>query len=1022
MSIQKSLARQIKNLAHSAGVLSLILLAPLLSTAAAAPQPGFDTATGTITDSRWRSGVPLGGVGVGKIEVLTDGSFGNFTINHNWDRPYGWAKGAFAAIRTQSGNEAPVAKMLRLPGSDEYANVPGIEHTRMQGWFPRAQIDFDDSNLPVHVQMNAFSSLIPHNTKDSALPVACLSYTVTNPTQKTVRASVLLAWPNLLGWGGRLNGGDDHVKGGGTQELDDLSANAQSPAAAGALAGLRYTTAQSRVGNGLDVVGEYFVGVRREPGIVIQTIPSWDAADATPSFWPTFAAGSDWNAVPQAANAPAQPAGAVAADVTLAPGQARTLKFYVVWAMPHMVTMQASHDFVPLDPGRSIEDRWSTSHAQTAGDIIILNLGKSLTPTQITIDQGTYTDDYPRGLRVEISNDGKSWTPVTKRTPAEIKAAITDGAIAVPLPPATGRYLRLSNTAADSYYWWSFHSLKVAVKEQTSPLEMGPSDEVRTEDVGHYWQNYWRGVTDIASYADKNSDRLLRETKAMQKPVLDSSLPFWLKLKLINCSFPIYSNTILTRDGRFAVQESPQHMAGALGTMDQRMAAHGFYTSFFPELDQAELEMFADCQQSDGRITHLDGNIHNAIGSADVTYGITDWPDLASSWVMQVTKLARWTGNTEFLDRMLPHIIPAMNFMYEAGKNDDSIPEGGSTYDYEQAAPGAFIYSASCYMGALRAAAVSDPTHADIYKQRLAQTQDAVMRRLWNGTFFRKYWFPGTETTNENSFVANQAGDWLARLSGLPRTLDPKIIHQSVAQTIARHQKPFYPVPPMEVTPEGKQAVDMCFLLQHEPYLGCEAIYENYVDDGLETLHRVYHCAWELNHSPWDQSLMYPAPEGRQGGLITYMTSTTSWNVLPALAGASLDVPAGRLYLSPRLATTETELHIPVYFSRFWAWLDYVPAKHLLTLRVTDVAPIDAKMQRSLYHAPGKKGDNPAKTIVLRSVACDGDAAPIPLAKPFTVRAGAVLDLSDQIDSLAISGKSEVVDFEVKAAAEKASN
>ena len=61
------------------------------------------------------------------------------------------------------------------------------------------------------------------------------------------------------------------------------------------------------------------------------------------------------------------------------------------------------------------------------------------------------------------------------------------------------------------------------------------------------------------------------------------------------------------------------------------------------------------------------------------------------------------------------------------------------------------------------------------------------------------------------------------------------------------------------------------------------------------------------------------------------MTCPTTWFVLDALAGASLDIPSGRLYLSPRLTTTQHELHIPVYFSRFWAWLDYVPARHQLT-------------------------------------------------------------------------------------------
>jgi hypothetical protein len=88
---------------------------------------------------------------------------------------------------------------------------------------------------------------------------------------------------------------------------------------------------------------------------------------------------------------------------------------------------------------------------------------------------------------------------------------------------------------------------------------------------------------------------------------------------------------------------------------------------------------------------------------------------------------------------------------------------------------------------------------------------------------------------------------------------------------------------------------------------------------------RAFRCAWEVNHSPWDESPMYPAPEGHQGGpapprLVTDMTATTSWHVLNALGGASLDLPAMRLY-----------------FSRFWGWLDSVPGKRHLSLRVDRV-------------------------------------------------------------------------------------
>ena len=138
------------------------------------------------------------------------------------------------------------------------------------------------------------------------------------------------------------------------------------------------------------------------------------------------------------------------------------------------------------------------------------------------------------------------------------------------------------------------------------------------------------------------------------------------------------------------------------------------------------------------------------------------------------------------------------------------------------------------------------------------------------------------------------------------------------------------------------------------------------MDDGLETIRRIYFAVWEENNSPWDESLCYDAPNGRKGGLVTYMTCPTTWFVLNALGGTSIDVPKGRLYVSPRMTTAQHELHIPVFFSRFWGWLDYVPANRLLTLRIDRVFAPDATLQSTLYHAAGVGGDAMPQTIAIQ--------------------------------------------------------
>jgi len=997
-------------------LLAILAVQLLAASAIAAPPPrSFDSSTGTITDQRWQSGLPLGGIGVGKIELMTDGSFGDLTNQSNWDRPYKWAKGAFAVIRVQSDN-GQVSKILRLKSDDEYTGVQNVAHTKMQGWFPRAQIDYSDPDLPVTVQLKAFSPLIPHNPKDSSLPVAYMDYTVTNTSAKTVKISIALAWPNLLGWGGR-----------GGMSYDDLSGDSQQPAKVGSLIGLKYTSSKSYIDQQENTIGNDFVAVRQDPGVSVSTCSSWDVADTTPAFWSSFTSSGTLPA--STSNNPAQPGGAVSATVTLAPGETRTLHYYVTWAMPHLVTVNDVHTFtgtydvadatIPDMSNKSNEVRWSTDRGMHTGDNLVLDLGQRYTATSINLNSGQSLSDYPRGLKVEVSDDAKTWSPVAQLTKDQMLQVIAN----IKLTPMPGRYIRLTNLG-DEGLFWSIYGLSIQVTGQAAPISPVKAtaylahynSKVNTVDVGHFWQNWWQDSLGITNYADQNKDRLLQETRAWQDPVMKSNVPFWLKLKLINCAFPMVSNTVLTKDGQFSILESPIEMGGALGTMDQRMAAHAYLTAFFPELDRAELEQYATCQQTDGRITHFDGNVHQVLVDGNVNYGITDWPDLSSGWILQAVKLYRWTGDQSFLDRVHPHITKAMDWLQKDGADDNLIPAGGSTYDYETLPRGEFIYSASCYLGALRAASsISSPEVAAAYDTHLADVQKSVMTDLWTGTYFRKWRQPSTGRTVDDSFIANMAGDWLTRISGLPETLDSNILRQSVAQTIARHQKPFFPMPPMQVTPAGLSTTSNSYSLQDEPYLGCEAIYNNYVDDGMETIRRLYFCIWEENKSPWDESLCYDAPNGRKGGLPTYMTSPTTWFVLDALGGTSIDIPAKRLYVSPRLTTGQTELHIPVYFSRFWGWLDYVPANHQLTLRVDKVYPVEAELQKSLYHTDGPAGDTMPDTITIASIAADGNSQPITLPAPFVVKEGAVLDLSEQIGALAIPAHSDVVNFEVKA-------
>jgi hypothetical protein len=756
----------------------------------------------------------------------------------------------------------------------------------------------------------------------------------------------------------------------------------------------------------------------------------WDAGGGEVPFWKNFAQKGllDCDAAgccaPGSTSSPAfRPAAALAVPLRLKPGQEQRVEFVVAWFMPHFITIYGDKELIASDKWSDSDKNvmypfddnpatnWNTDRPQRPGDTFTMDFGSKQKIARMVFECKDKIWDYPRRLRVEVSDDGKSWRAVFERSEKETEPAVKGGVLAVNMPAVQTRWMRLVQLSDGWPGGWTMNELYLYGDEAGKTPRVKPAsatsrtrkyDWVVTkvkerEDVSQYYANFFDGAAPVADYFARNSPRLLAGTLEWQDLLWQSNLPFWLKLKLNNCAFPLVCNTIFTKDGRFSNLESPVDMAGCLGTMDQRLASHAPYTLLFPELDRSELELFTKCQQLidiniddkqikyDGQIPHFVGCIHERIGNPNVNGGVTLWPDLTCSWVMQSLKEYRWSGERAFLDRQWPQVQKGMQWLVTRDTDGDGIPEGGSTYDYEAHRGGAFIYTASVYLGALRAAAEMARVEGDLktkkeYDARFALVYGNMMKTLWNGHFFIKRFEPKTGEKNPDCFIAQMAGDWMSELSGLGDILPEPVRRSAVNEVLARNVLSFYPVPPMETTPDGRSAVDPCYILQHEPFIGMQAINAGFVDDGLEVSKRVFDVAWLYNRTPWCQRLWVDTPTGldKWGG--SYMTSGSTWNIMHALCGASLDLPGQTLTLSPRLGSATSEWHLPLFFPRFWAWVDYAPRKHQLQLRVIKTF-----------------GQEP---MTIARVVGDQSRPALDLERPFKIKKGAVLDLSGSMDQL----------------------
>ncbi|MBS7641991.1 MAG: GH116 family glycosyl hydrolase [Candidatus Bathyarchaeia archaeon] len=165
------------------------------------------------------SGIPLGGLGTGSVEIRADGRFYEWQIFNN--RPwraggeieqYLDREGFIFALRVASDEDEPVVRFLttslwmdsdpdityRLWQSivDPYRIpwVRPVEKIDFEGKPPFAILRYTDSSFQyfgLEISMEAFSPLIPSDIKNSSIPVAILVFRFKNNGSREVEVSLL---------------------------------------------------------------------------------------------------------------------------------------------------------------------------------------------------------------------------------------------------------------------------------------------------------------------------------------------------------------------------------------------------------------------------------------------------------------------------------------------------------------------------------------------------------------------------------------------------------------------------------------------------------------------------------------------------------------------------------------------------------------------------------------------------------------------------------------------------------------
>lgn len=154
----------------------------------------------------------LGGIGTGNVSIGSRGEFRDWEI-WNWPGKKQFLPFSFFAIWAREQGRAPVAKILeaKIPPpyskshgflNGELAGLPRLDSSIMRGEYPFVWVDFEDGDLPLAVQLEAYTPLIPLNADDSGIPAAIIRYKVSNPTNSPVDVSVVGTLANAVGFQG----------------------------------------------------------------------------------------------------------------------------------------------------------------------------------------------------------------------------------------------------------------------------------------------------------------------------------------------------------------------------------------------------------------------------------------------------------------------------------------------------------------------------------------------------------------------------------------------------------------------------------------------------------------------------------------------------------------------------------------------------------------------------------------------------------------------------------------------------
>lgn len=666
------------------------------------------------------SGMALGGIGTGTIEIFPTGRLENWSIFNlgKWasrspkedgleDLPGFSGEPLRFYLRTCAEGETPLIRKLSYDSSERegqfrsamYSWVKCVPEIAWTPDFPVARLEFCDPDLPVEVSAEYLSPFVPHDSQISGTPGFSICYTVRNRTRKPVTVSILGMLDNPV-----CRGNDDrklHNK----VEISENTAMLTMSA-----------------GNEQPLPENGSITLMAEGGFHSFLRGEFEA------YFRAYVLGGAFGVTEESC----------------------LFDFRETGVLPDL-GWEELPDLSGLD-----EEQLKTMSSEQIEELLALVLQcawaahpwkrlSALNPSPVEDLDGK------RKFLTALANQYKRFC--TKNTTDSSEWG--GGALCSQLTLQAGETAELK-----FFVGWYF------------PHHISPTGKF----VGHQYANWFADSAQVCQFLYDNEKQIFAKVRSFARLLSETDVP-----EAFPAGWTAHLNTMIkcswwAKNGDFGIWEG----FGSCGFHTTDITYHGSWglIALFPELQCRQMRMGAAFQRDDGRVHHFFTPDFSAVDEG------FDRVDMNPQFVLMVCRDYLWTGDQTYLNDMWPYVIRAMESTQKLDSDGDGLPDtdtGSNTYDAWRF-QGIPAYIAVLWLGALTAAIrLAEERNEEPLREKwtaLLEKGKQSFTRLWNGSYY-SLWIDGQE--RDECCMSDQLdGLWYTLLMGLPSFLEEKRVSQAL--------------------------------------------------------------------------------------------------------------------------------------------------------------------------------------------------------------------------------------------------